>query len=90
MKALFIFAGLVAFVSVDGKFCAPGDNSAGCEQCPTDRPWIECDIDPCVREAEFGCPLQKENNPNCVSNQCGGCYDEWFLANGKQVWCWGP
>lgn len=47
------------------KYCAPEDNSEGCVQCPDDKPWFDCDIDPCEREKELGCPLHKNDNPTC-------------------------
>ncbi|CAF4739623.1 unnamed protein product, partial [Rotaria magnacalcarata] len=31
------------------------------------------------------CP--KYPDAKCVANYCGGCNDEWFLANGQQVQC---
>ncbi|XP_052766391.1 uncharacterized protein LOC128207483 [Mya arenaria] len=72
------------------QYCAPGNHSVGCLQCPSNAPWADCDIDPCIREAEFGCPLHKHDDPYCISNQCDGCTDEWYLPSGQRVWCWGP
>ena len=51
---------------VFGMYCAPGNTSRGCVQCPSGKEWVDCTLDPCEREKAMGCPLHKTENPTCV------------------------
>ncbi|CAF2123414.1 unnamed protein product [Rotaria magnacalcarata] len=55
---------------------------AKCSTCPSDHGVVQCFVDPCKDKT---CP--KYPDAKCVANYCGGCNDEWFLANGQQVQC---